>query len=269
MQSSAFKGVFLLLEGDSDSRLYRKFIDTNGCSPVPAHGRDNVLGAMTILLAEQKPGIVAIIDRDFDTISKVDMENEHLIATDSHDLETMLLQSRALESLLLEKASDAKLTAYMKDYGDVRQKLLSLATPVGCLRYISITEGLCLKFEGLKFSEFIDKNDLSLDMSRLIKSVKNNSGKHGLDEKALSEKVATLLAGGHDDWMIVCGHDMICALSVCLQKAWGNQNYSSADLESTLRCAYEEVFFKLTRVYSRIEDWQERNNSYKVLRQAI
>ena len=42
---------------------------------------------------------------------------------------------------------------------------------------------LDLKFEGLNFSKFIDKNNLSINIDQLIISIKNYSQKLSLDEQ--------------------------------------------------------------------------------------
>ncbi|WP_254053035.1 hypothetical protein [Microcystis sp. MC19] len=50
-----------------------------------------------------------------------------------------------------------------------------------------------LKFEGLKFGKFIDKNNLSIDIDELIIIIKNHSQKLSLDEQQIKQDLSDAL----------------------------------------------------------------------------
>ena len=62
------KGSFLLLEGDRDIKRFTKFVDENACSIQNCFGRENLLGAIEILIDEGFPGVLALADAAFDRI---------------------------------------------------------------------------------------------------------------------------------------------------------------------------------------------------------
>ncbi|AKV70976.1 hypothetical protein VL20_6214 [Microcystis panniformis FACHB-1757] len=53
---------------------------------------------------------------------------------------------------------------------DIRETLLKLGQEIGKLRLLSLRNKLDLKFEGLNFSKFIDKEKLSINIDELIRA---------------------------------------------------------------------------------------------------
>ena len=107
----------------------------------------------------------------------------NLFITDTHDLETMLLKSPALETLLIEFGSDTKIKELTHQLGkSVRDILLDSGTPIGYLRWVSHKENLWLKFEGIVFKKFTDDKTLTIDIAKMITTVKNKSERHDLYE---------------------------------------------------------------------------------------
>jgi hypothetical protein len=76
-------------------------------------------------------------------------------ATDTHDLETMIVASRAFDAVMDEFGSAR--TIKRLD-GDVREMLVRTAIPIGFLRWISSSkqDNLSLRFKNLSFAPFID-----------------------------------------------------------------------------------------------------------------
>ncbi|MDB9417470.1 hypothetical protein PN487_12915 [Microcystis aeruginosa CS-556/03] len=79
----------------------------------------------------------------------------------------MLIKSAAFDKLLKERGSEEKIAAFSKD---IRETLLKLGQEIGKLRLLSLRNKLDLKFEGLKFGKFIDKEKLSIDIDKLIRA---------------------------------------------------------------------------------------------------
>lgn len=258
---------FLIVEGTTDEKAYENFIDTKKCRIVAAHSKDNAKDAIGILEAEQFVGMLAIVDADFDVLTGEIPASANILLTDTHDLETMLLQSPALEKVLTEFGSKEKIARQGKE---VREVLLEAGAPIGYVRWISLQEGLNLTFEGLDFGKFIDieEHTLVIKVSALIVAIKNKSQKHALVEQDILDRVATCQKNAHDPWHVCCGHDLIEILSLVLRKALGTNDAKDVKpdiIARSLRLAYERAFFCETRLYASMQAWERANQPFKVL----
>ncbi|MEG4286022.1 DUF4435 domain-containing protein [Microcoleus sp. A006_D1] len=260
---SKYTGSFVIAEGDTDARVWKNLVDSTKCRVEIAYNKDNVVKVLNILEKDNFAGVLAIVDADFWILEGTFPSSSNLLLTDTHDLETMLLKSPALEKVLSEHGSEEKINNFGKD---IRQTLLESAKVIGYLRWASLKFNYALKFEGLAFSKFIDDKTLALNESKLLQTVKNNSQKLGLDEAEIIAKMDSLKTNAQDMWYVCCGHDMICILSIALCKALGTRNSKQVEpdvLEKDLRLAYESPHFRLTQLYTAIQDWEKTNQPFR------
>lgn len=100
---------FLVVEGSTDEKLYRSFIDEDKCQIIVADGKTPAIEVLSLLKKEHFVGVLALVDADFDILEgKPAIEN--VLLTDTHDLETMLMRSPALAKVLREFSSPNKVT---------------------------------------------------------------------------------------------------------------------------------------------------------------
>ncbi|MCI0470690.1 MAG: DUF4435 domain-containing protein, partial [Candidatus Aminicenantes bacterium] len=269
MTRSLHKGAILVVEGDTDSRVYDGFIDCSACMIIPSHGKDNAINALKILENEKYPGILAIIDADFWRIDGIKPDSVNLLLTDTHDLETMILsKSKALGKILGEFGSKYKISKFASP---IDVALCKNALPIGFFRWISseTKDNLNLKFKGISFEKFVDETKLEINIDRLIAEVKRNSGDKNIDEKSITIKITSLMNENFDPWQICSGHDMVQVLAIGLRYIFGNKKaepITAEILEGVLRITYEYSEFCLTGVYMAIREWENRNSPYKVLK---
>jgi len=266
---SQFSGAFLIVEGDKDKRIYGRFIMAEACRLEVAHSRENAISAALILERERFVGVLAIVDADFDVLESRIFSSSNIFITDTHDLETMMLKSPALEKLLMEIGSETKLDEFVKVRGkELREALLEECLNLGYLRLVSLRHGHALKFEGLKYRDFTDLTTLTINQSRLIKTVKNHSQKLKLSDRELQRQIETIRDEKHDKWHVCCGHDLIGILSIGLRKAIGSRDSKEVEpeiIERSLRLAYESAWFRDTKLYASIKAWEGINGSFRVI----
>ena len=262
---SQYRGSFLIVEGDTDARLWKNLVDSTKCRVENAYNKKNAVTVLNILEQGNFAGVLAVVDADFDILEGSVSLSQNLLFTDTHDLETMLLKSPALDKVLLEHGSEDKINSFGKD---IRQTLLESAKVIGYLRWASLKFDYCLKFERLAFNKFVDDRTLALNESKLLQTVKNNSQKPRLDEPEIRANMDSLKTDTQDMWYICCGHDMISILSIALCKALGSCSSKEVDpnvLEINLRLAYESAHFRLTKLYIAIQTWEQTNQPFQVL----
>jgi hypothetical protein len=261
------QGSFLIVEGASDAKFYGQLIDKACCQLLPpAQNRDKAIAALKMLQQPLLPGVIAIVDKDFDDLNGTLPDVPNLFFTDTHDLETMLLKSPALEKLLGEFASEEKLEKFGRD---LREVILAAGCTIGYLLWVSLQDGLHLTFEGIDFPKFIDDLTLTIDEAKLIEEVKKKSQKLGLKTPELQQRLNRQKAPTHDRWQVCRGHDLINILVVGFRKTLGSKRSNEVTveiLERELRLAYEQVYFQTTQLYGAIGQWETEHPTYQVLK---
>ncbi|MDB9513661.1 DUF4435 domain-containing protein [Kamptonema animale CS-326] len=270
LQRSSFSGSFLLVEGSSDKVFYERFIDNVACKSISISGKPSsklrVIAVLDILERDNFQGVLAIVDADFDRLENSPHNSPNLIRTDTHDLETMLINSFALEKVIAELGSQEKITMFGRD---VRSALLEAGISVGYFLWISQSDGLNLTFESITFSHFIDGQTLKINEDQLIQEVKNKSQAFKLKNQDLQQRITYLKSCCHDPWQVCCGHHLVKILSFGLGKAIGTASVEPNSLERSLRLAYEEAYFCKTQIYLSVRTWESNNPPFRVLRNDI
>jgi hypothetical protein len=269
MTRTSHEGAFLIVEGDTDARFYKLMVGSGKCRITIAQNRENAVQIVTILQGDNFAGFLAIVDADFDVLEGTDFGSSNIFLTDTHDLETMMLKSPALEKLVLEMGSETKLGEFVKSRGkELREALIEEGLHLGYLRWVSLRHGHALKFEGLNYRAFTDHLTLTIDQSKLIETIKNHSQKLQLSDQDLQQQIEAIRNETHDKWHVCCGHDLIGILSVGLHKAVGSQrNWKAIEpgiIEGNLRLAYESAWFRNTGLYASIRRWEGLNTPFRV-----
>ncbi|QGG46943.1 DUF4435 domain-containing protein [Heliorestis convoluta] len=273
MLRSLHKGAaFLLVEGLSDARLYGKFMDKQQCQIIVGENKQNILGALTGLEDQNVAGYLAIVDLDYDFHHVNRDSKNNLIYTDSHDLETMLLASTALQNLLIEYGDEKKISLLEKKRNQSIDKIIvEAAATVGYLRWCSLEKKLAYRFENLDFSSFICETNLEVDEDKMIQQVIKNSKKPvKIESETLEEWLKEYKAKNYDPWCICCGHDAVRILLIGLLKNFGAYNAKKLTLnalEGSLRLAYTFDDFMDSTLYISILTWESHNKPYKLLKQ--
>lgn len=274
MNRSLHKGTIMLVEGPVDSRVYGRFIDRSRCMVIPAFSRDNAERALAILAASRVPGVLAVVDRDFSGLDGSKSSSDNLLMTDTHDLETMILASDALTSVLSEFASRF---GAVPDAQEIREVLLNNGMVIGLLRWISSPskEGLNLTFDELPFQPFTNQETLQVDIDALIATVMGNSYPVRVDSPVLKSKLVSLMkeanAAKYDRWHICCGHDLVTLLFIGLTNLFGAQSakvLTPGQLENVLRLRYTLSHFVLTDLHKSMLDWEAANTAFAILSRA-
>ena len=256
-------GAFLVVEGVSDVRFWRTRRHGN-CELVDGEGKGNVVGAVGRLDAEDFPGVLGIVDDDYDSLMGMSRTSENLVATDAHDLECLLCRSAALESVLAEFGVAGKIQTFEEAAGvDVRTGLLERAMVFGRLRWAAARYDLDIDFETLRVPRFIDTDTWAVDGEELFRAVSRNGSSHDCDW--LGRRIAGLPPA--DPWCVARGHDMIEILRIGLQRVLGKLPVSEGpdDIARVLRAAMSLGELQRTTLYTDMRTW-EGANAYLVLR---
>ena len=274
MNRSNYSGVFLFMEGDTDSRLFENFMGRGDCRIISLDNAKNSKKAVISLVRRSSErsikGVVGIVDADLDRILGDMVTHPNLFYTDTHDMETMILCSDALEKYLSEFSDKKELRRFLKYRGesDIRNVLHECGRKLGYLRALSYTEQLYLKFRGLDFEDFIDEDTMDLDFDRLIGGVKSNTNSPRARGYDLGGGVRRLEKRDDDSWQVCNGHDLTKILSIGIKKKFGKSvspGLKGRHVERALRIAYTEKQFKKTSLYESLVEWESKNRPFRLL----
>ena len=256
---SLYQGTFVIVEGSSDLKFYSRIVMEEGI--VIASNKAMAIEILENLNLENAQDAVAIVDKDFDELREILPQIPNLFFTDSHDLETLLIESPALDKVLHEFGSIEKIKGLDQHVRDI---LLKAGCAIGYLRWISLQDALHLKFTSIDYSNFLDRKSLAIDESSLLKEVKKKSQSPTLNIQDLQKQLNALKDSNHDRWQVCRGHDLVEILRFGLLKAFGSEKASDVKiemLERSLRLAYYGTsYFSQTKLYSALKEWEKQNN---------
>jgi hypothetical protein len=256
----------LVVEGRDDRLFCERFLDRGACKVVVAEDKGKVTDVIHLLEEARFAGVLGLVDADFDRIEQRAPESPNVLVGESHDLEGMLLNSSALDALLVEFGSRDKIDRFGRD---VRETLLSNAFPIGCLRLHSKRARRDLRFDGLDYSSCVDRDTLRIDRHRLVQEIKNRSQRQDIDDSSL-ERGLSEVEGEHLEAYEVCvGEDLLGLLSLGLRHALGTNDSTRVgrpELLQALRLAYSDAEFARSGLRNMIERWEQANSPFRVLR---
>lgn len=265
--------VFILLEGKTDIRLFRKLFSSQWTDSTALDGKDKVVMALNTLLQEGFLNIIGIKDADFEHIESI-APSQNLFLTDFHDIEIQMIESNALNSLICEYFSSECQTKVE----DIKRTLYEIALVIGYTRWFNEKEKISngkhiFLFEGLSFQDFITVNSnytMTLEQERyfslLISHSQNKNPNLSLTVQSLKDKVTELNIESQDKKQICCGHDMTKLLERFLSNSSNcdQSNINQDKIESGLRLGYDVEAFKQTTLYNALLSWAV-SNKYRLI----
>jgi hypothetical protein len=253
--------IFIVSEGSNDAIYYSSLVNVTNCRVIGSGGKDNLSDALDIIERENIRGVLFIADADFDHLEGIQPKTSNALLTDLHDFEVLTLTSTAFDKILREVGSNSKISNFQNNQGiQILDFLFSRAKYIGYLRYTAFKEKLSLKFEDLDFTKFINRNNLDIDLDKLILAVKNNTRKPEINSIDFKAKIISFDKSNFDLSQICCGHDVIEILSIGLKRLFGSYNskeMSAKELERLLRVGYEKSAFEQTELYKAISSWEK------------
>jgi len=255
----------LIIEGDKDIRIFKKFYDPRKCRLYAAGNRTHAERALAILLAAKQPGVLAVVDADTDHLLGKASTEPNLIVTHTRDSECMLLSAPILRHLLIE--FDLSADAFGND---PERSAIQAAAVLGYARFVINNKRWRVRLNEIDFSRFIDSGNLSCNITALCNHLATLGVSSGITAAELETELNVLIAQKHDPFKVARGHDVSSMLAWAIVTRSGKKRKDGADIESFtiesyLRAVYTEAEFALTELFMKIDEWERRNEPFKVL----
>lgn len=257
----------LLVEGSTDTRIFSKIVDKNCCDITYSKYKDTLIQALLILEKGGVQGVIGIVDADYWHVNQINPQkhSQNLLVTDTHDIDTMILLSPALEDMLSEYATYSKLRHLGKP---IREILVESGLNIGYIRWASEKHQHNVDFKELNFYNFTDKTNLAVNLTKLYGELKAKKSNKHIDDKRIINHVEKLVQLKEEPWNICQGHDLIEFLTIGLIEIFGNHTKAILDsdiVSKNLRLSYNLSYFLSTKLYFDIQKWEKVNIGFKVL----
>lgn len=259
LERDVFDGVFVVVEGITDLRLYGKFIDKGRTRLVVAHSRDNAERSVREMsLRRRDRRVIGIVDSDLDLLDGKGA-SPPLFHTDLRDLEMMTVAAGSFDDVLAEYGDAEKIAEFEGKRGSFREAVVSASYPIGLLMRISRDRRLGLSFKELDFRRFVNPRTVAIDEVGMVDAAMASSRdvhvgrRHilgALDDAMRYDRI--------DPWDAARGHDTVAILLVCLRSWFGGYNsrgLTEDELSGALRLAYSDEDFRSTELFSGTSDW--------------
>ena len=233
------------------------------CELVDGESKPNVVGGIQRLDAASFPGVLGIVDSDYDTLNGISIESENLLLTDAHDLECLLCRSSALDKVLAEYGSRPKIERFENEAGtDVRTGLLERALIFGRLRWAAVRCDPVIGLKKFRVPQFVNENTWVVDHEELLRATLPDSPDHAL---AMTRRIDELPEA--DPWYVARGHDMVAILRIGLRRTLGEirPNVGVKDIGRVLRAAMTPGDLQATKLWADMRTWETANRPYMVL----
>lgn len=273
MLRETFSGSFLLVEGDTDARLLKRFVDLAACHVQVCFGRANVFHVVSILDSGGFVGHLGLVDKDFSILLNEVVESDNLIFTDENDIEMTIFQSDVLDRVVHEYCNPNLVDELeTREGSSFREILLRSASKLGALRYLSRVHEWHLTFDGMTI-RYLPDGAVSIDIDRQIDHLRGRSVGTTMP---LNQQGRPLLDTVHqqfpDPKLLARGHDVCEIISKVIHDVCGRANIAlgrgGIAVEEIFRAAFSTENFHGTNLFELIRTWEYRRPGYRILRPA-
>jgi len=251
------KGIsFILLEGETDIRLFRKLFNLNNCKVENIPGGKNKLEECVQTLVNIYPLILGIRDADFIRVNEPQYSLDNMFLTDLHDIEMTMLDFEPIVYAIVCEYSDINKSQTVA----LRSNLISTIKHISYLKLLNDKENLELTFRP-GFQDLISFANQKIDFDQYLDRVIAKSPNAVVKDKSKLKDMVSLIEQSDPDLLqITNGHDLLESFAKYFREAEKQHGVSGELLEALLRISFNLDYFRQTQLYRELSNWQIRNN---------
>lgn len=247
--------VFVLLEGESDVKLYRKLFNNDICKIETIPGGKISLEKGLEVLNDIYQLIIGIRDADFLHLEGKKSQFPNLFLTDYHDYEIMMAsESQCHCSIFVEHTA-----INANEHNTTFERLLNSIRFLGYFRWYNEIENLEFNFKGLEINQLFNKTTFTIDENTLIKKVVERSpNAKNKDLEQVFDAVQQLYDTKHDLSQVCNGHDFMKVMAHFCSSS--HKGINEKEMATYFRIAYTQEMFQKTKLFKDTADWANQHN---------
>jgi hypothetical protein len=257
LHPNSFGVNFILVEGDSDIKLFRKLFDIEKCKIENIPGGKNKLEECVNTLINTYPLIIGIRDTDFLNLNNINYTKHNMFLTDKHDIETTMISDEdVLNTLVFEFTNTPK-----NQHISLLNNITTSIEMVGYLKWLNSIENLELKF-GCGFQDLVSFNNFNINFDTYFSRVllKSPNAKI-IDINLIKSKITELKATNPENFLLTNGHDLVNTLANYIKNVSGIKGVSNENIASILRISFNHKQLEKTNLYTELNNWSNNNNT--------
>lgn len=250
------KRLVIVLESEEDCGVIDPHLNSAEVYSEPGFGKVSVLEAAGMVAGHASPGILCLVDADFDRLTGADgLYPSGVESTEFYDLDSDIIfhDPDAMRTLAINFSKREPRSTYLISKAvEVDEIVVEVSTAVGALRKISISEGHNFSLNSFPMQHAVAGYDLGQLLPEVIKmaELRSPSVPPGTVEPAA---IVTEIDKMSDPRSLCRGHDMLSALSVLI-RSWGGR-IGHKDFESAARARVSCAVWSKTKFYKVVADW--------------
>lgn len=249
---------FVLVEGESDIKVFRKLFDLEKCKVEYIPGGKAKLEECVSELIQIHTLLIGIRDADFIHLDAEEYNKPNMFLTDFHDMEmTMLSEIEVLKSLILEYTdlvSEEECILF-------KNNVVNTIDTLSFLKYLNSKDDLRLKFKGLSFHYLISVVGFSFDFELYFtRLLANSENARVTDFNEIIEMIDELRNENPDLMQLSNGHDLLKVFAKVFQDKY-QSNVNDKHLASSIRMIYSFEMFNKTNLYQNVNNWALSNST--------
>lgn len=245
--------VFVLLEGESDIKFFRKLFNLSNCKVETIPGGKSKLEDCVEKLVNIYPLIIGIRDADFGHLGATIYNKVNVFLTDYHDMEMILISENEVFSSLVFEYTDLP-----KDrHSEIRNKIMFSIEQISCLKWLNEIENLEYKFDA-GFQDLISFTNLKIDFDKYFTRVLSQSPNAKITDKTIIQDKIRILKDTNPDPLQLCnGHDFMKAFSQFIKQVGNGEIVKDEHVTSSCRIAFTFNHYSRTKLYLNTKMWAD------------
>lgn len=260
--------TIVLVEGGGDFTVFDTLLNKRFCKVLPIHGRPNVFLTISDVKKNNISGVLAIADKDYDTLTGNLFTEQNLYYIDTHDIETLILNTNIFEKFVKKFIDDN-----ISNDKQLIQNIIMVAAIVGYARLYSAKNEIGLKFSDTPMESYLEQfvsiryedyitNIIKYSSQKKIQDLSNN------DKDKLKDNILAYIGKSENiEWSLLCrGHDLTAVINYIISQNKVKQCLlNTAATEKELYKFYTMTYFKKTVLYESLLAWQKANPKYRLV----
>lgn len=243
----------VLVEGLNDVTFFKKMFSHKKSRIMDCNGKPNVVELVSRLKSKKQQNFIGLVDSDFDNYLSRN-ENEKLIKTDYHDIETMVIFDTKHFIDLIGSYTDFE--KYEKSLNNnMIGFIIDLSFKIGLVRLINEEKQWSIDFSGYEVADLIS-NKNSKSKEDVFNYFCRDQAKQ-IEFLTQVEQKKLYPGNGELYKQICCGHDIIKITAHTINTYYKLKEIHFSTFEEVLRQKYTLDEFTKTSMYEKIKEHNE------------
>ena len=249
--------VFILVEGDTDIRLFRKIFNLDNCKIEYIPGGKSKVELCVEEVLKDYILVFGIRDADFIFLDNDIYEKSNIFLTDLHDIEMTLISiDDIFSSVILEFHNITKSEIF-----ELRNEIMKTISNISLLKWLNQKEDLRIEFEKTGFQHLISFDTSEINFAQYFSNLLSKSPNARItDLETIISKLLELSSTNPNQYQLCNGHDYLKALSEYLRTHGNTNNINSEIISSIIRIKCSKANFATTKLFHSIKTWSIENN---------